>query len=50
MPFAFLKNSATASPGKQRLIIPGPNPINALAMGSNAKSAGPTPDEFRKLL
>lgn len=36
--------------GKQRLIIPRHNPINALTMGAIAKSAGLTPDEFRRLL
>jgi predicted RNA binding protein YcfA (HicA-like mRNA interferase family) len=36
--------------GKQRLIIPRHNPINAITMGSIAKSAGLTPDEFRRLL
>ena len=55
---AFLKGPTTASPdkadalwtnGKQRLIIPRHNPINAITMGSIAKSAGLTPDEFRKL-
>jgi predicted RNA binding protein YcfA (HicA-like mRNA interferase family) len=32
---------------KQRLIIPRHNPINAITMGSIAKSAGLKPDEFR---
>ncbi|MGA9777679.1 MAG: type II toxin-antitoxin system HicA family toxin [Limisphaerales bacterium] len=36
--------------GKQRLIIHRHDPINAITMGSIAKSAGLTPDEFRKLL
>jgi len=36
--------------GKQRLTIPRHNPINAITMGSIAKSAGLTPDEFRRLV
>lgn len=36
--------------GKQRLIIPRHNPINALTMGAIAKDAGLTPDQFRALL
>jgi len=36
--------------GKRRLIIPRPNPINALTMGAIAKDAGLTPDEIRALL
>jgi hypothetical protein len=36
--------------GKQRLVIPRHNPINAITMGSIAKSAGLTPEAFRKLL
>jgi len=36
--------------GKQRLTILRHNPINAITMGSIAKSAGLTPDEFRRLL
>ena len=36
--------------GKQRLVIPRHNPINAITMGSIARSAGVTPDEFRRLL
>ena len=38
------------SDGKRRLIIPRHNPINALTMGSIAKDAGLTPDQFRALL
>jgi hypothetical protein len=38
------------SNGKTRLIVPRSNPINAFTMGGIAKSAGLTPDEFRKLL
>jgi hypothetical protein len=38
------------SNGKQRLVIPRHNPINAITMGSIAKSAGLAPDDFRKLL
>lgn len=33
-----------------RLIIPRHNPINALTMGTIARDAGLTPDEFRRLL
>jgi len=36
--------------GQQRLIIPRHNPINALTMGSIAKDAGLTPEQFRDLL
>jgi predicted RNA binding protein YcfA (HicA-like mRNA interferase family) len=36
--------------GKQRLTIPRHNPINAITMGSIAKSAGLTPEQFRNLL
>jgi len=36
--------------GKQRLIIPRHNPINALTMGAIAKDAGLTPEQFRALL
>ena len=36
--------------GRQRLVIPRHNPINAITMGSIAKSSGLTPDEFRRLL
>ncbi len=35
---------------KQRLVITRHNLINSITMGSIAKSAGLTPDEFRKLL
>jgi predicted RNA binding protein YcfA (HicA-like mRNA interferase family) len=38
------------SDGKTRLIIPRHNPINAITMGHIAKTAGLTPDQFRKLL
>jgi hypothetical protein len=38
------------SNGKRRLVIPRHNPINPLTMGSIAKDAGLTPDEFRALL
>ncbi len=38
------------SNGKTRLVIPRHNPINAITMGSIAKAAGLTPDQFRKLL
>ena len=38
------------SNGKQRLIIPRHNPINALTMGAIAKDAGLTPEQFRALL
>jgi predicted RNA binding protein YcfA (HicA-like mRNA interferase family) len=33
-----------------RLIIPRHNPINALTMGSIAKAAGLTPEQFRQML
>ena len=38
------------SNGQTRLIIPRHNPINAITMGSIAKDAGLTPDQFRALL
>ena len=38
------------SNGKQRLIIPRHNPINAITMGAIAKDAGLTPEQFRALL
>ena len=38
------------SNGKGRLVIPRHNPINPLTMGSIAKDAGLTPDQFRALL
>ena len=38
------------SNGKTRLTIPRHNPIDAITMGSIAKAAGLTPDEFRKML
>jgi hypothetical protein len=38
------------SNGKIRLIIPRHNPINAITMGSIAKAAGLSPDQFRELL
>ena len=38
------------SNGQIRLTIPRHDPINAIAMGANAKDAGISPDEFRKLL
>ena len=38
------------SNGKTRLVIPRHNPINALTMGSIAKDAGLTPEQFRALL
>jgi predicted RNA binding protein YcfA (HicA-like mRNA interferase family) len=38
------------SNGKTRLIIPRHNPINAMTMGQIAKTAGLTPDQFRRLL
>ena len=36
--------------GKQRLVIPRHNPIHPITMGAIAKSAGLTPDEFRRLV
>ncbi len=38
------------SNGKTRLIIPRHNPINAITMGSIARDAGMTPDQFLALL
>lgn len=38
------------SNGKIRLIIPRHNQINAITMGSIARDAGLTPDQFRALL
>ncbi len=38
------------SNGKIRLIIPRHSPINAITMGSIARDAGLTPDQFRALL
>ena len=38
------------SNGETRLIIPRANPIDPFTMGSIARDAGLTPDEFRKLL
>jgi len=36
--------------GKVRLVIPRNNPINAITMGSIAKDAGLSPEQFRNLL
>jgi predicted RNA binding protein YcfA (HicA-like mRNA interferase family) len=38
------------SNGQVRLIIPRHSPINAMTMGSIARDAGLTPDQFRALL
>lgn len=38
------------SNGKTRLIIPRHSPINAITMGSIARDAGLSPDQFRALL
>jgi len=38
------------SNGETRLIIPRANPIDPYTMGSIARDAGLTPDEFRRLL
>jgi len=38
------------SNGETRLIIPRANPVDAYTMGSIARDAGLTPDEFRRLL
>jgi predicted RNA binding protein YcfA (HicA-like mRNA interferase family) len=38
------------SNGEIRLTIPRHNPINSLTMGSTAKDAGLTPEQFRNLL
>lgn len=38
------------SNGKTRLIIPRHNPINAITMGSIARDAGLSPDQFRTLV
>jgi predicted RNA binding protein YcfA (HicA-like mRNA interferase family) len=37
------------SNGEMRLIIPRANPIDPYTMGSIARDAGMTPDEFRRL-
>jgi predicted RNA binding protein YcfA (HicA-like mRNA interferase family) len=37
------------SNGETRLIIPRANPIDPYTMGSIARDAGMTPDEFRRL-
>jgi len=38
------------SNGQTRLIIPRHSPINAITMGSIARDAGLTPDQFRAQL
>jgi predicted RNA binding protein YcfA (HicA-like mRNA interferase family) len=38
------------SNGATRLVIPRHSPINAITMGSIARDAGLTPDQFRALL
>jgi len=38
------------SSGKTRLTIPRHSPINAIAMGTIAKDAGLTPEQFQSLL
>jgi predicted RNA binding protein YcfA (HicA-like mRNA interferase family) len=38
------------SNGETRLVIPRANPIDPYTIGSIARDAGMTPDEFRKLL
>jgi predicted RNA binding protein YcfA (HicA-like mRNA interferase family) len=38
------------SNGETRLVIPRSNPIDPYTMGSIARDAGLTPDEFRRLL
>jgi predicted RNA binding protein YcfA (HicA-like mRNA interferase family) len=38
------------SNGETRLVIPRANPIDPYTMGSIARDAGMTPDEFRRLL
>ena len=38
------------SNGETRLIIPRANPIDPYTMGSLARDAGLTPDEFRRLV
>ena len=38
------------SNGETRLIIPRANPIDPYTMGSIARDAGLTPDEFRRLV
>jgi hypothetical protein len=38
------------SNGITRLVIPRANPIDPYRMGSIARDAGMTPDEFRRLL
>ena len=36
--------------GETRLVIPRANPVDPFTMGSIARDAGLTPDEFRELL
>ena len=38
------------SNGETRLVIPRAKPVDAYTMGSIARDAGLTPDEFRRLL
>ncbi|GAB1488644.1 hypothetical protein MASR2M8_10900 [Opitutaceae bacterium] len=38
------------SNGKVRLVIPRHSPINAITMGSIARDAGLTPDQFREMV
>jgi predicted RNA binding protein YcfA (HicA-like mRNA interferase family) len=38
------------SNGEMRLIIPRASPVDSYTMGSIARDAGLTPDEFRRLL
>jgi len=38
------------SNGKVRLVIPRHNPINSVTMGTIAKAAGLTPEQFREML
>lgn len=38
------------SNGVTRLVIPRANPVDPYTMGSIARDAGSTPDEFRRLL
>jgi predicted RNA binding protein YcfA (HicA-like mRNA interferase family) len=50
--YRILRQSAhiIMSNGETRLVIPRSNPIDPYTMGSIARDAEMTPDEFRKLL
>jgi len=50
--FRIIRQSGhiVVSNGETRLIVPRANPIDPYTMGSIARDAGITPDEFRRLL